>query len=144
MQYLDGMEKKLIAEAILTGPDAIMAADRDGVITFWNAGAERIFGFTAAQAVGGSLDLIIPERLRARHWTGWQNVMSTGESRYGAGDLLSVPATRADGTTISVEFTIHPIRDAEGQLTGIAATLRDVTERFAELRELRRKLAAHD
>ena len=70
--------------------------------------------------------------------------MSTGESRYGAGDLLSVPATRADGTTISVEFTIHPIHDAEGQLTGIAATLRDVTERFAELRELRRKLAAHD
>ncbi|MDQ2638348.1 MAG: PAS domain-containing protein [Actinomycetota bacterium] len=138
------MDESLIAAAILTGPDAIMAADRNGLITFWNAGAERIFGFPAEQAVGESLDLIIPKRLRARHWTGWHNVMTTGQSRYGDGDLLAVPAVRQDGTAISVEFTIHPILDVEGHALGIAATLRDVSARFAETRELRRQLAAQD
>jgi PAS domain S-box-containing protein len=77
------MDETLLATAILSGPDAIISADRDGVITFWNAGAERIFGFTEAHAVGQSLDLIIPERLRARHWAGWRQVMATGHSRYG-------------------------------------------------------------
>jgi PAS domain S-box-containing protein len=132
----------MIAAAILSGPDAIMAADPNGLITFWNGGAERIFGFSAEQAVGESLDLIIPKRLRARHWSGWHQVMTTGESRYGAGDLLAVPAMRQDGSTISVEFTVHPILDIEGHVLGMAATLRDVTARFAETRELRRQLAA--
>lgn len=136
------MDETLIAAAILSGPDAIMVADRNGLITFWNDGAQRIFGFTAEQAIGESLDLIIPERLRARHWAGWHNVMATGQSRYSEGDLLAVPAVRQDGTKISVEFTIHPITDATGALLGIAATLRDVTARFEETRELRRKLSA--
>jgi PAS domain S-box-containing protein len=138
------MDETLIAAAILSGPDAIMAADRNGLITFWNAGAERVFGFTAEQAVGESLDLIIPKRLRARHWSGWHQVMQTGHSRYGTGDLLAVPAARQDGSTISVEFTIQPIHDAKGHVLGIAATLRDVTARFAETRELRQRLAVHD
>lgn len=132
------MDKGLIAEAVLSGPDAIVAADRHGLIWFWNAGAERIFGFTSAEASGRSLDLIIPERLRARHWAGWHEVMKTGESRYGTGDLLAVPAVRRDGKRISVEFTIHPLRDGV-ELVGLAATIRDVTERFEELRELRRR-----
>lgn len=136
------MDEASIAAAILSGPDAIICADRDGAITFWNAGAQRIFGFTPAQAVGESLDLIIPERLRQRHWTGWRNVMATGQSRYGAGDLLSVPAVRADGARISVEFTISPVFGADDEMLGIAATLRDVTARFEETRELRRRLAA--
>ncbi|MCV7219908.1 PAS domain-containing protein [Mycolicibacterium elephantis] len=136
------MDEASIAAAILSGPDAIIAADRDGVVTFWNAGAQRIFVFTAEQAVGESLDLIIPERLRARHWAGWKQVMATGQSRYGAGDLLAVPALRQDGTRISVEFTIHPLRDAHGDMAGFAATLRDVTARFEETRRLRRQLAA--
>ena len=137
------MDEAVIATAILSGPDAVIAADRNGLITLWNMGAERIFGFTAQQAVGESLDLIIPKRLRARHWTGWHHVMETGKSRYCAGDLLAVPAVRQDGTTISVEFTIHPVVDAGSQMLGIAATLRDVTTRFAETRELRRQLDAH-
>ncbi|GJF15671.1 signal transduction histidine kinase [Mycolicibacterium cyprinidarum] len=137
------MDEAVIATAILSGPDAVIAADRNGLITLWNMGAERIFGFTAQQAVGESLDLIIPKRLRARHWTGWHHVMETGQSRYSAGDLLAVPAVRQDGTTISVEFTIHPVVDAGSQMLGIAATLRDVTTRFAETRELRRQLDAH-
>ncbi|BBY83684.1 PAS domain S-box protein [Mycolicibacterium pulveris] len=136
------MDEASIAAAILSGPDAIIAADRQGVVTFWNPGAQRIFGFTADEAVGESLDLIIPERLRARHWEGWKKVMATGQSRYGAGDLLAVPAIRRDGTRISVEFTIHPLRDEGGDMWGFAATLRDVTARFEETRQLRRQLAA--
>ena len=132
------MDQGLIAQAVLSGPDAIVAADRDGVIRFWNAGAERIFGFSAAHAAGQSLDLIIPERLRSRHWAGWRQVMETGQSRYDSGDVLAVPAIRQDGTPVSVEFTIHPLLE-NGELAGMAATIRDVTTRFNELRELRRR-----
>ena len=83
-----------------------MATDRDGIIRLWNPGAERMFGFTGAEALGRSLDIIIPENLRARHWQGWAHAVATGRSRYGAGELLSVPAMTADGRRISVEFTI--------------------------------------
>lgn len=134
------MDETLLATAILSGPDAIISADRAGVITFWNAGAERIFGFTETHALGQSLDLIIPERFRARHWAGWQRVMASGHSRYSAGNLLAVPAVRQDGATISVEFTIHVLRDASAELVGIAALLRDVTARYEEMRKLRQEL----
>jgi PAS domain S-box-containing protein len=123
-------------------PDALIYADGEGVIRFWNAGAERIFGFAAAEALGQSLDIIIPENLRARHWTGFGAMMRTGNSRYGAGDILAVPALRKDGTRISIEFTVLPFRDAAGRMLGIAAILRDVTKRFEEMRALRRQLAA--
>ncbi len=123
-------------------PDALVHADAQGHIQLWNAGAERIFGHTAAEAIGQSLDLIIPPNLRARHWEGWNHTLATGQSRYGAGDLLSVPAQRKDGTRISVEFTIIPFKDAEGRMEGIAALMRDITPRFDELRALRRELAA--
>ena len=134
------MDETLLATAILSGPEAIIAADRDGVIGFCNAAAERIFGFTEEHALGQTLDLIIPERLRARHWAGWRQVMASGHSRYGAGDLLAVPAVRQDGATISVEFTVQPLLDAKAELIGIAAILRDVTARFQETRELQRRL----
>jgi PAS domain S-box-containing protein len=123
-------------------PDAIVFADAEGLIRFWNRGAERIFGFTGAEAVGRSLDIIIPERLRARHWDGYRQTMATGRSRYGEGDVLAVPGLRKDGTQLSIEFTIIPVRDAEGRLDGIAAILRDVTARFEELKRLRKLLAA--
>jgi PAS domain S-box-containing protein len=125
-------------------PDAVVYADGEGVIRFWNAGAERIFGFGAAEAVGKSLDIIIPQGLRARHWAGFGETMRTGDSRYGAGDLLAVPALRRDGTRLSIEFTILPFRDAAGRMLGIAAVLRDVTKRFEEMRDLRRQLAARE
>jgi PAS domain S-box-containing protein len=132
----------VLGDAILsTRSDAIVAADRDGVIRFWNPGAERLFGYSSAEALGGSLDLIIPERLRQRHWDGYRQVIGTGTSRYGEDDLLSVPALRKDGATISVEFTIVPLR-SDGRLIGLAAIMRDVTKRFEEVRALRRKLAA--
>lgn len=132
-----------IGNALLTSEsDAILAADTDGVIRFWNPGAERIFGHPATEVVGRSMDVIIPEKLRAPHWAGWTRTIHTGQSRYGAGELLSVPAITADGRRISVEFTITLMCGGNGQVTGVVATLRDVTERFTELRDLRRRLAA--
>lgn len=133
-----------LAPALLaTAADAILATDREGVIRFWNPGAVRIFGFTPEEAVGASLDLIIPERLRKRHWDGWQHVIATGVTRYGAGDLLAVPATAKDGRQISVEFTITLLHAADGSIDGMAAILRDVTARFEETRRLKRELAEH-
>ena len=127
---------------IRDAPDAIVYADEAGVIRFWNRGAERIFGFAAAEAVGQSLDIIIPETLRARHWEGYDRVMRAGVSRYSSGDVLAVPGLRKDGSRISLEFTVVPLRDDEGRMRGIAAILRDVTKRFGEIKELRRQLAA--
>jgi PAS domain S-box-containing protein len=131
-----------LTEALLnSASDAIVATDRDGRIIFWNPGAERIFGFPAADAVGRTLDLIIPQNLRARHWEGFRHVMATGTSRYGHGDLLSVPGLTREGRRISVEFTIVMLRDGAGQVAGTVAVMRDVTKRFEEVRDLRRKLA---
>lgn len=107
---------------------------------FWNPGAGRIFGHAGADAVGRSLDIIIPERLRARHWDGYRKVMVSGESRYGHGDVLAVPGITKDGTRISLEFTIMPLRAETGELIGFAAIMRDVTRRFEETRALRQKL----
>jgi PAS domain S-box-containing protein len=91
------------AAAILSGAaDAVVGSDRDGIIRLWNPGAERIFGHTEADVLGTSMDVIIPERLRARHWAGFRHMVATGESRYGAGDLLSVPSMRKTGEPISV------------------------------------------
>jgi PAS domain S-box-containing protein len=132
-------ESKLAQALLQSMSDAIIASDSEGTITFWNPGAERIFGFSRFEAVGQSLDLIIPERLRARHWAGYTQVMGTGESRYGHGDLLSVPALRKDGTRLSIEFTIVPLKDEAGAMIGMAAILRDVTARFEEMRALRQK-----
>ena len=130
----------VVAEAILsTRSDAIVAADRDGIIGFWNPGAVRLFGYSHDEAMSRSLDLIILERLRQRHWDGYRRVIETGKSRYGQGDVLSVPAVRKDGATISVEFTIVPLQSS-GQMIGLVAMMRDVTRRFDEMRALKRKL----
>ena len=122
--------------------DAIVYVDTKGVIAFWNQGAERIFGFSQAEALGQTLDIIVPENLRPRHWAGYAETMRTGKTRYGAGDLLAVPALRKDGRRISVEFTILLVHDDGGAIAGIAAILRDVTQRFEEMKRLRQAAAA--
>jgi PAS domain S-box-containing protein len=111
------------------------------MIRFWNPGAERIFGYTSGEAIGQSLDIIIPEGLRKRHWDGYHRVMTSGESRYGHGDILAVPGINKDGARISIEFTIVPLRDETAQLIGLAAIMRDVTKRFEEMRLMKQKLA---
>lgn len=135
--------REKIGQTILhSQADAVVVSDREGYIVLWNPGAERIFGFTEAEAVGQSLDLMIPESLRGRHWSGYRETVSTKQSRYGAGDLLSVPAIRKDGSRISVEFTIAMMMDDAGEVEGMVAIMRDITPRFEELKTLRKKLAA--
>ena len=131
-----------IAKAVLsTSSDAIIAADKEGIIRFWNPGAERLFGYAEGSAIGQSLDIIIPERLRKRHWKGYHRVIKSGKSRYGQGEVLAVPGIKKDGNAISIEFTIVPLRDEGGRLAGLAAILRDVTKRFQEMRALKQDLA---
>ena len=137
---IDDFRRRLVDEA----PDAILISDADGIIRFWNSGASRIFGFTSQEAVGQSLDIIIPATLRARHWQGYAETIRTGQTRYGAGDLLAVPALRKDGTRISVEFSIVPYRDATGRMIGMGAIMRDVTSRFDELKTLRKAFAERE
>ena len=131
-----------IAVALLdSAANAVVASDRDGTIVLWNAGAERVFGFTEKEALGKSLDIIIPEPFRARHWQGYRQTVLTGASRYGAGDVLAVPGLFKDGRRISLEFTISIINDAEGQVAGMVAVMTDVTKRFEQMKLLRKKLA---
>ena len=99
-------------------PDAIIFADAEGVIRFWNRGAERIFGFAEAEALGQSLDMIIPDNLRVRHWAGFSATMRSGSTRYGSGEILAVPALRKDGRRVSIEFTILPFRDSHARISG--------------------------
>ena len=136
---VDRFYRTLVREA----PDAIIYADAQGTITFWNKGAERLFGFSESEATGKSLDIIIPENLRKRHWDGFAETIRTGKTRYGAGDVLAVPALRKDGARISIEFTILPFPDRTGRILGMAAILRDVTQRFEELKRLRKEAASH-
>ncbi len=138
---MSGLPERLHERLVADCPDAVIYADAAGVIRYWNAAATRIFGFSEAEAVGARLDIIIPERLRGRHWEGYDKVMGGTPSRYGEGELLAVPALRNDGRQISVEFTISALRDDAGNLAGIAAYLRDGTKRFEEVRALRRQLA---
>jgi PAS domain S-box-containing protein len=135
------LTEALAAAVLSTSSDAIIAADKEGIIRFWNPGAERIFGYVSEAAIGQSLDIIIPERLRKRHWDGYNHVIKSGESRYGHGDILAVPAIKEGGGGLSVEFTIIPLRDGAGELTGVAAIMRDVTKRFEETRALKQRLA---
>ena len=125
-------------------PDGIIYADAGGLVRFWNRGAERIFGFGEAEALGKPLDLIIPQDLRKRHWDGYAETMRSGRTQYGAGDILAVPALRKDGVRVSVEFTIVPFRAEDGRMVGIAAILRDVTKRFEEMKALRKQLAERE
>jgi PAS domain S-box-containing protein len=132
----------VLSEAVLSSSgDAIIASDDEGIIRFWNRGAERIFGYAKDSAIGQSLDIIIPEQLRARHWLGYRQVMANGQSRYGRGDVLAVPGIRSDGARISLEFTIVPLHNADGTMSGMAAVMRDVTKRFEELRALKKSVA---
>jgi PAS domain S-box-containing protein len=113
---------------------------REGVIRLWNRGAEAIFGYRREDALGQTLDLIIPERWRARHWEGYRTVMRTGVTRYGR-EVLAVPANRNDGTRISIEFSIILPTDRDGQVLGAVAIVRDVTTRWEQEQALRKRLA---
>lgn len=121
-------------------PDAILFSDREGIIRLWNRGCELVFGYNAEEALGQSLDLIIPERLQGRHWEGYHRVMETGTTHYGT-DLLSVPAQHKDGHQLSCAFSIVMLKDAQGKLLGVASIMRDVTASFDRDKEQRKRIA---
>jgi PAS domain S-box-containing protein len=134
-------EAWLCREIVAAAGDAIVFADGSGVIRLWNAAAEAMFGHSAEEAIGQTLDLIIPERLRERHWEGYRTVMETGTTRYGR-EILAVPALRKDGSRISVEFSIALLRNDRGEIAGPAAIMRDVTARWNEEKKLKERLAS--
>jgi PAS domain S-box-containing protein len=121
--------------------EAIIYADRDGLIRLWNQGARAMFGYEDEEAIGQSLDLIIPERLRSRHWQGYRHVMETGVTRYGS-ETLAVPAIRKDGQHLSIEFTIVLMQDTNGTPIGTAALIRDVTTRWQQEKAQQERIAA--
>ena len=130
---------QIIENIVMLNNDAIIFADKSGIIRLWNRGAEDMLGFTAAEAIGQSLNLFIPENLRQQHWEGYHQVMAGRESRYGK-ELLAAPGLRKDGTRLSLEFSMVVLRDSEGGIIGVGAIMRDVTSRFAKEKELKTRI----
>ena len=120
--------------------DGVIVCDAAGAIIFWNQSATRIFGFTEADALGQSLDLIIPERQRLRHWDGYHKTMDSGETRYGA-DVLRVPALHKEGKPLSIAFSVAMLHTPDGKVSSIIAIVRDETVRWGDERALKAKVA---
>ena len=120
--------------------DAVVISDGKGTIIYWNPAAERIFGFSEAESLGSSMDLIVPERLRQRHNEGYEHSMQTGTTRYGD-KLLTVPSLHKSGKPLSIAFTVSMIFDEQRQPIAVAAVIRDDTERFNEQRALKKRIA---
>jgi PAS domain S-box-containing protein len=126
-------------QLVTAAGDAIMACDAAGKITLWNPASERMFGFTQAEALGQSLDIIIPQRQQARHWEGYHVTMASGKTKYGS-SVLRVPAVHKDGHTLSIAFTVSMMHTLDGKVSAIVAVVRDESVKFAEERALRKQL----
>ena len=120
--------------------DAIIVADAKERIILWNPAATRIFGYSEQEALGQTLDLIVPERQRQKHNEGYSHSMETGTTRYGT-SLLKVPAKHKNGQTLSIAFTVGMLFDTQNQANGVVAIIRDETARFAEERALKKRLS---
>jgi PAS domain S-box-containing protein len=138
---VEDLDPEVVLGMTAQAPDGIVIIDSAGLIRYWNRGAERIFGFSAADAAGRNLDIIIPEKHRKRHWDGFQTAMDRGATKYGDADLLTVPALAADGRTLSIEFSVVLLTGPDGA-AHVGAVIRDVTARRARERELMRQRAA--
>ena len=132
--------ESLCESIVEQSPIAIIVGDREGMVRLWNAGAQTMFGWSAEEVLGKSMDMIIPEKHRPRHWEGYDRVMGTGVTKYGR-NLLAVPALTKDGRRISIEFNVVLLKDAEGRVLGIAASMQDVTARWERDKTLRARLA---
>jgi PAS domain S-box-containing protein len=131
------IDLKALIEAV---GDAVMVCDAQGAILLWNPACERMFGHTEAEVLGQSMDLIIPERLRKRHWEGYDQTMATGITKYGH-DVLRVPAVHKDGSSLSIAFTVALLHSHDGKVSAIASVIRDETSRFNDERALRKRLS---
>jgi PAS domain S-box-containing protein len=130
------IDYKMLVESV---GDAVMACDASGAITLWNPACERMFGFTQLDAMGKSLDMIIPQRQQQRHWDGYHKTMQTGITKYGS-DVLRVPAMHKDGHRLSIAFTVSMLHTPDGKVSQIVAVVRDESARFSEDRNLRKRL----
>jgi PAS domain S-box-containing protein len=113
--------------------DAVIYADVEGVIRLWNDAAQKVFGFERDEAVGASLDLIIPERLRDAHWRGYRAAMSSGTTRLGGRATLT-KGIHKSGRSVYVEMSFSVVKDAANQVVGSVAIARDVTEKQTKAR----------
>ena len=129
-----------LAALVAAVGDAVMVCDAQGAIVLWNPACERMFGHTEAEALGQSMDLIIPERLRKRHWEGYDKTMATGITKYGQ-DVLRVPAVDKNGNSLSIAFTVAMLHGADGKVSAIASIIRDETARFNDERALKKRVA---
>jgi len=120
--------------------DAIVVVDAHEKIVMWNPAATRIFGYSEKEALGSTLDLIVPERQRHRHNEGCRKSMETGLTRYGS-SLLKVPALHKNGSMLSIAFTVGMLFDENHKVNGIVAVIRDETERFAQEKALKQRIA---
>jgi PAS domain S-box-containing protein len=135
------MQGNIDFKALVAGiGDGVVVCDAKGAIIVWNGACERIFGFTEQDALGQSLDIIIPERQRQRHWDGYDKTMATGQTRYG-NDLLRVPALHKEGKPLSIAFTVAMLYADDGSVSAIIAVVRDETVRWTEERALKAKVA---
>ena len=143
MDRIDELDPEVVLKMVAEAPDSVVILDKEGVIRYWNRGAARVFGRPGSEMIGSTLDVIIPVRLRQRHWDGFRAAMARGSTKYGEDELLAVPAVAADGRTISIEFSIVLVADAkEGGVSHVGAIMRDVTARRAAEQETRRRLEA--
>jgi len=120
--------------------DAVIFADREGLVRIWNRGAQAVFGFTGDEALGQSLDIIIPEELRKRHWEGYNRAIEAGRTRLGS-RVLVTRALHRDGSRLYVDLSFAVIVDASGHAEGALAVGRNVTERYLADRALRKRVA---
>ena len=133
----DTIDLKALVAAV---GDAVMVCDAQGAILLWNPACERMFGHTEAEVLGKTMDMIIPERLRKRHWEGYEKTMATGITKYGH-DVLRVPAVDKQGNALSIAFTVAMLHGADGKVSAIAAIIRDETARFNDERALKKRVA---
>jgi PAS domain S-box-containing protein len=120
--------------------DALIFADREGLIRVWNAGAEAVFGYPADEVLGRRLDLIIPERLRPAHWTAFDAAVETGRMKYGR-DSMTTRSMHRDGSDLYVDLSFALVRDEAGEVLGSVAVARDITLRFQKEKAARKRLA---
>jgi PAS domain S-box-containing protein len=129
-----------LAALVAAVGDAVMVCDAQGAITLWNPACERMFGHAEADVLGKTMDMIIPERLRKRHWDGYEKTMATGITKYGH-DVLRVPAVHKDGHTMSIAFTVAMLYTPDGKVSAIASIIREETQRFNDERALKKRVS---
>jgi PAS domain S-box-containing protein len=132
---------KLCRAVVAQAPDAVILANRDGAIELWNGAAERLFGYSSAEVIGKSLDVIIPERLRTAHWAGFQKAIESGHGKYAPGQVLTTRSMHKDGRKLYVDLSFALVRDDAGAITGAMAIGRDCTDRYLSDRALRERIS---